>query len=578
MYLREGQKNPDRSCFDWPGFILITAAGGIISSAVSGFVFGVGTNVFHLPIVARLYDEPQFINDAFIQSLRYYSSGVWLLLRGADRWIEAYWLFLGLAIFSRILFFSGFMACASLAGILGRKERTFFVALLSATELLRGSAVGAGSLFANTFSHSDFANGLFLIALYLSIRCRIGASVALTGVTFFVNAFMGAWTAAVVGVVILLQIMRKEVTWLQGLLRAGLGICFASPFVAVIIAAMLSNPEFGNTPDFDYAQFLKMTGGVHFFIESIPPNDLAALLLMSLCGAASFILIGNFGRMFLAALITACAIFAAGIVVPHITHAPLILNLHLLREAVLVQILSAFAITALVTLWFFQGDQAKSIVASIVAVAILANPLRLIALATLVLVLAYFLLQRDQAQLRRWMPAQLPNLSGLFRIFAVLTVTSFLGILFFKHRALDAGLREAVGEWTKVGTWARANTAPESIFLVPAADYHDGMTPEEWTALESTVFEPSSHRRVWIGNRTGCAAMWSYSYYHEWHDRRTEALALATHQDKLRYAHEKRLSYVIETCAEAGRQANLIFSTKRLCVYPVQMVGQTASN
>ena len=126
---------------------------------------------------------------------------------GSDRWIDPYWLFLILACFPAF-----YPLPASLpvhrSWESWRKERAFLAALLSATLLLRGGAVGSGGLFLNYFTHSEVANGLFLIALYFSIRGGIAASIGLTGVTFFVNAFMGAWTATVVGVIILIRILR----------------------------------------------------------------------------------------------------------------------------------------------------------------------------------------------------------------------------------------------------------------------------------------------------------------------------------------------------------------------------------
>ena len=93
MYQSVSPKCTFCSPFDWPGFIVVPVFGGIVSTMLSGFLFGTGPNVYHLPIVANLYDEPQYANDTFIQSLRYFFSGLWLLLRGSDRWIDPYWLF-----------------------------------------------------------------------------------------------------------------------------------------------------------------------------------------------------------------------------------------------------------------------------------------------------------------------------------------------------------------------------------------------------------------------------------------------------------------------------------------------------
>ncbi len=576
MYQSVGPKGPDYSPLDWPGFIVVSVCGGIVSTMISGFLFGTGTNVYHLPIVVNLYDEPQYANDTFIQSLRYFFSGLWLLLRGSDRWIDPYWLFLILAVFSRILSFAGFIACASLVGIVGRKERAFLAALLSATLLLRGGAVGSGGLFSNYFTHSEVANGLFLIALYLSIGGGIAASIGLTGVTFFVNAFMGAWTAAVVGVIILMRILRGNVALPHAIAHAALGICIAGPFVGIVIGAMLSNPEFGNAVTFDYTEMLGIVAPHHFFIESIDVADKAALLFTAMAGGASFILIDTSTRLLLPALITACAIFVAGIIVPHITHAPLIMNLHLLREGAFIQILSVLGITALAASWLFQSNPVKNIIASAIAVTILANPLRNIGLGSLAIILVYVLFDRELVLFRRVIPKLFLERSGFFRMCTVLTVMCFMGILFFKHQAQNAEAAEVVAKWARIGTWARANTAQNAVFLIPVAEFRVGITLEEYTEVDSAIFEFSSHRRVWVEAKRGSAAMWFYPYYHEWRRRRDEVLALPMHQDRLRYAQQNGLSYVVERCATAGGDASVIFAAKRLCVYPALSAAPAA--
>src|SRR6185437_3238014 len=65
--------------------LAVAAVGAALSLLHKGFVFGIENNIFHLPIVASLYDEPQYHDDMFIQSLRHYSSGVWLLLGGFEK-------------------------------------------------------------------------------------------------------------------------------------------------------------------------------------------------------------------------------------------------------------------------------------------------------------------------------------------------------------------------------------------------------------------------------------------------------------------------------------------------------------
>src|SRR5450631_1988457 len=168
MLVNEGEIRSAGIRFDRAGFWIAAAFGTLISLAITGFVFATNNNLFHLPIVAELYNEPQFANDEFIQSLRYFAAGPWILLRGSASYVDPYWTFLFLFVIGRFLSFVGFLACARLLGIESRREQLFFSLLVSTTYLLRGpSFAGDGGLFINFFQHSEIANGLFLLVLYL---------------------------------------------------------------------------------------------------------------------------------------------------------------------------------------------------------------------------------------------------------------------------------------------------------------------------------------------------------------------------------------------------------------------------
>eukprot|EP01035_Chromulina_nebulosa_P032851 gene32851-43928_t len=106
-------------------------AGALLSLLITGFVMGAGNNLFHMPIAAALFDEPQYRDDAFMQSLRFFASGVWLSLRGVEKYVDLYWLFLGLNVVSRFLTFLGFLLCAGLLGIRSRIDVGLFTLLLS---------------------------------------------------------------------------------------------------------------------------------------------------------------------------------------------------------------------------------------------------------------------------------------------------------------------------------------------------------------------------------------------------------------------------------------------------------------
>src|SRR5208283_1246175 len=242
--------------YDVPGLLLTAIIGALLSLALSGFVFGINNNEFHLPIVGLLYDEPQFAHDEFMQSLRYFSSGLWLLLRGADRYVDPHWLFLGLDYISRLIAFLGFLVCADLLGIRTSKDRAIFTGFLCLTILMRRfSYAGAGGLFINYFTHSEFANGLTLFTLYFAIRGRLAIAFLFNGAVFFINAFFAVWNAIPLGLIIVFLLFTRRITISKMLIEGAVGLLLFAALSYPVVSNIMANPEFGVTPDFDIVVF-----------------------------------------------------------------------------------------------------------------------------------------------------------------------------------------------------------------------------------------------------------------------------------------------------------------------------------
>jgi hypothetical protein len=571
MHTPTVRKELSKEPFDWPGFLAAAAGGALASVAITGFVFATGNNIYHLPIVAELYNEPQFAGDEFIQSLRHYSSGVWLLLRGSASFIEPSRLFLLLALLSRFLSYAGLLACADCIGVRSRKERAFFTALIAATFVIQGeSLAGDGGLFLNCFTHSELGNGLFLMALALALRRRIVAAGALAGVLFFVNAFMGVWAAFVLVAVFLAQLMRKELALRQALLRALAGAAIASAFAAPVVLSILSNPEFGKPLSFDYASYLSEYYPDHFLFFETKLSERVYLSFVVLAGVAALTALGERARLFLIAYAATCGVYAIGIVAPLLTHSPLVLNLHLLRVSGMIHFLAAFAMAALATSWFFGPERKGKLLAALLAVLVslpIADPSRYVSISA-----AAVLIVCSVALLRRLPRHAIYDKKLYSRAIGALLASWLLFAMTMQWRNWNAEnetIQKWNDEWRQTAAWARAHTPPDSIFLVPIANWNDEETPwdEVLGGLTNTLFEFSSHRRIWVDFKRGAAAMWLPSAYAGWKRRVDEVSALASHGDRLAYARAKKVRYVIEVCFR-DREKNVIFATGRLCVYP----------
>ena len=67
----------------WKHTFALAVVGAILSITRQGFHFGVINNIFHIPIVLKLFDLGEFSKDPFYQSLRNFTSIVWPVFRSS---------------------------------------------------------------------------------------------------------------------------------------------------------------------------------------------------------------------------------------------------------------------------------------------------------------------------------------------------------------------------------------------------------------------------------------------------------------------------------------------------------------
>jgi hypothetical protein len=550
----------------WITLFSIAAVGATCSLLYTGFVFGLDTNTFHLPIVGSLFDEPQFKSDSFMQSLRYFASGVWLVLRGASKHVDPHWLFLGLIFISRWLSFVGLLSCATLLGVRGASKQLTLAAILCVATLLRGeSAAGDGGLFENYFGHSEVANGTALITIYYAVRGRLDLTLAFLGATFFVNAFMAVWLflplTALVAFYLSTDRLKRQGLLRQGLVGGLVFLCFAAP----VLLNMLSNPDFGARPDFDYTAFLAFFYPYHFLANYISYGQFAELALVAVLGYVSLFEVGAIAAPFRIILSGVLATYIIGLIVPIIVHSPLILNLHLLRSGVMMYLVAAVASGSVVTIWLHSSER---VVAKFFA------PILGAALCSTKLLLPGGLLCIAFKRLwsaRGW-TFSTPRLDWI--IFAALLLVVWLAVA----RNWRENLRDAayVAEMTDVGVWANQHSLPTAVFLVPTEwqRKRSGRNPEEYV-LEDLEIVHTQGAFVYYGRRRlrgsfweGAAVMWSTSFYHEWRTDIDATLRLNNITEKLAYAKANQIDYVLASCKEPDAAVYVAaFRTEHICLF-----------
>jgi hypothetical protein len=541
--------------------LVIAALAAALSVLRTGFVFGIENNLFHLPIVAGLGNEPQYQGDAFIQSLRYFASGVWIVLSNTRKDVgQIELLFFVLNYLSRLLFFAGFLCCASLLGVVRRRDKIVFSLILCGIAFLDGysRAGGSGGLFVNYFTHSEIANGTVLLAIYFAARGRFTAATVGFGVTFFVNAFVAVWLAPLLALIAITLVFRQETTLRRVCLQTVVGLLICAPIVYPVLHAILSNPEFGRPTGFDYPAYLREYYAGHSLIEAVELSYILIMVAVIAVGAVALAWFGANARALQAAYLGAILIYAIGIVVPFFSSAPLVLNLQLLRSGTLIYLLAALAIAALATNWLSRDRSAAFLPACLIVLCLSVNGIAVLVAVPIILFM----------QLRRSEPDVAP--AGHRRLgYAALALTALMlwPLAIRQNISVNRLFVEAVGEWRDVGNWARAATQPDAIFLPPPHLAEDATADAADLALaRATIFEFVSHRRVWVDYKRGAAAMWMPSYYRAWHHRMIETAVLETHAARMAYASQHGIGYIVDRCETLPSQGDVMFRTTRLCV------------
>lgn len=544
--------------------LALGAVGAVISLALTGYQFGIINNLFHLPIVAALYDEPQFRNDAFIQALRHYSSGVWMLLDGSARYVSPYWSFLGLDYLSRMLSFVAFLYCGSLLGVSSIRQRVTFVVILCFSSLLHGySYPGNGGLFINYFTHSEIANGTILLTLYFAARGRFAEALALNGVTFFINAFMAIWTIIPLGIIATLLLSRRELTVRSFLLRLSGGLIIGGLFALPVLWNIASNPDLGANIGVDYRRFLFEYYPDHILFAIASPRHMIALATTAVYGFVCFYMLGKRATEFQAALCGSVLLYIIGIILPEVTGLPFLLNFHLIRSSAVIHLLVALASASLATSWLCDKDRDRAKIFG--PLLVLANCGWRSALPLGLAVTAVAAATRS----RGW---RLPLVRLDYVVGAVLLVVVWPRLV-WQDVVTNRAIAAQTSDWIAVGDWARTTTRSDAVFLIPTKPLPSDARPATDAALSnsgegSEVFEFASHRRVWVDFRRGAAVMWTPSYYPLWETRVSEVMALGSLADKLAYARQHDIDYVVDVCRIGGNEhETAVFRQGGLCVF-----------
>lgn len=537
----------------------------MLSIALSGHQSGAANNIYHLPILSRLYDAPQFAGDVFVQSLRQYASGFWLLFRGVAPGAAGLALLLFLQILSRILFFGAALAMAAPLGLNTRREQLLFLLITALATPLQGTApAGNGGIFIEAFTHSEVANATSLIALALAMRGRFGWAVAAGGLTFFINAFMAVWLGAPLVLLMALALRERRVSPRALGAQLAWGSAIAALLALPVLLNVAGNGAIRHMLPVDYRTFLMEFWPDHFLIWSVPRRELlkfAAILVVGL--GAAWSLPRARRTVPIVILLGYLAVWTAGTVLPFLTGAPALLNLHLLRSSAMIVIVATLALAALAARLLLAEQPADRWFWGPGLLACVAIKASLLPLAAPLLFVRRF-----------WAPPEVLRRPMIaWPVFALVAVAA--GFTAIRSAREDADYRAHQADWVAVAAWAAAQTPAAAVFLLPAEQFN-GRSPlpppppdQALVHKGSEVFASFAQRVSWVGYKEGAAVMWWPSYYPIWRSRLDAVLRLPNLDARVAYARRNGIAYLVDNCVPRAPVLP-VHRVGPLCVYAVR--------
>jgi hypothetical protein len=540
--------------------------GAALSFVISGHVSGFNNNVIHMDILAGLPSEPQFANDPFIQSIRFWASGFWFPLAGKVDNETVYPLLLTFNVISRLLFFGGALACATILGVESFQQRLIFVLLTALSTTMRGvSYAGGGGLFIESFTQSEIANATTLFMLAAAARRQVAIALTLNGLTFFINAFIGVWNAVPLAVIFGAQLRNGAIEWRIVARQGALGIALTAILVFPVLRNIFSNPDFGRPIDFNYIEALTQIWPEHFLVWTLSRAQIAWLVAVTIAALLASLQMRPHSNFLVAALLGFVAIWLFGAVLPWLSQSPPLINLQLLRSSSSIQLCATLAFAGLATRSLTNGKDEQKVLFGCV-LALLMNIPSVGAPLILPVLAAEPFLRAPQHMLA------LP-----FRSLTAIMIVLLLALTAYRTERRAHSIRTDRDEWASLGKWARANTAPSDVFLLPVLSFTNAKNSlprasQEEAALVSgnEVFQYFSHRPIWISHKAGSNVMWMQSLYHTWEQRMTETLELNSLDQRLAYASSHGVAYVVDICKTKSEVP--IWKSTRLCVYRVPPV------
>jgi hypothetical protein len=569
----------------WRAIVPIALLGTLLSLFFTGFQFGVNNNVFHVPYVLDWASLPQFSDDQFYQTLKYFTSGVWPPLRLIATESNVASLFLAMFVLTRLLTFIALAILLAELGLTGRRYLLLGILSAAATPWLQGaSLVGEHGLFVDSFAHSEFS-WPFVIGLMICLsRRHLLAAAFFAAIILSINAFIGIWMLFIISFCLLLY---KPYPRIGQLLKACLLFALLVLPISIWVASALMAPH--PLATFRFSEYIRAYFPYHFLIDTIGRPEIIAFLCLVIAGLFATRWVDN--RLFWKiALLGELILLAIGTVLPYIFDNKIVFDLHFLRVTGIIQFFNiSFLIVASIRRLCKPGPGTDWIIATLLLAALIVNALYRIPLLVLLLsacqplgalalalhrqygqrspVLARLALREDQIALFlacvsvvAWGIVYKPDghfsiaipayfmlvlvgailvdriaarhrsvMATTFILLAILAASVTQGI---DHRKSDASREAAFMHGPlPLAQWIRTHPIPGKLLLSPEA-------------MQAESFQLFAKTSVWVDYKQGAAVLWYPSFYLQWSQRYQEVRRLTTLPAVSAYASAHRIPYL----------------------------------
>ncbi|MGY5803390.1 hypothetical protein ACXHMN_18835 [Rhizobium sp. LEGMi12c] len=522
----------------------------ILSFIRTGYLPIDNNNIYHLPILLRSFDQPQFADDAFIQSLRNFASGFWILFSGAGHIINVKLFLGGWLLITHWAFLAAALHLAESLGFRDRKLLNVYLLIVSIAGPFIGVTVGGGGVMLHYFTHSELANASLLFGFSFAMRGGYGHAAVATALTFFLNAFMAVWMIWPLCFLAIYQMRNGAISLRALLVRGTMGSAIGLIFLLLPIANMLSSRQLFIAPPFPYRQFLRDFYPFHFFLESNGNLALINLLCAVVATFAACRILGRQAKPLCILAWGAIAVLVIGTMVPLWTDSRTILNLHLIRSAVVIIIFFGVAASLLAAKWLTESEGASLKLYGWAACAAL-MPLQFSAALVLALSTFYRMTGNKASSQAGHVPTAQRMLFWFVPIVALLILPSIY--LVNRDNVMVAGNN---AEWERLGEWAKEFLPQKASFMV---------MPSRNASGAALGFEYTSDRRQIFADKYGAAVLWSPAYFNEWDHHMRQRKVISTPRDKLDYAVSNGADYLGTECDQVF--GNPIHQDGGSCLY-----------